>query len=184
MADKNSSVRKLLAAQYALKETVLDQISDLQLAIREEKDEVTRNQLKKKQGELVFKFRDLQNDAIAIIAAETEGDIDLINRLSEDVKTFVHNTKKVAKTIRVVTALIVFVGACVGKEPKTIKDAGAALYKAMNEVIDKDGGKGNAVEATLVPFAIPKSIAHLVPALKSKAKAATKPAAKKPGKAR
>ncbi|MNH46930.1 hypothetical protein D3C79_1099320 [compost metagenome] len=56
----------------------------------------------------------------------------------------------------------------------------------MNEVIDKDGGKGNAVEATLVPFAIPKSIAHLVPALKSKskskskAKAATKPAAKKP----
>lgn len=179
MAENNSPVRKLLAAQRVLKEAVLDQISDLQIAIRGEKNEVIRNQLKTKQGELVFQFRDLQNEAIAIIAAETDGDIELINKLSADVQTFVYNTKRVAKTIRVITALIVFVGACLGKDPKTIGEAGVALYKAMNEVIAKESGKGDNAAVALAPFPIPKSIAKLVPAFKPKLKATPKPTPKK-----
>lgn len=173
MASQKSPVRKLLEAQYVLKEAVLDEISDIQVAIRSEKDSKTVIQLKRKQDTLAVQFRQLQTQSVAIIAAETDGDLLIIQAVSADIQKFIMTTKKVAKTIKVVIALIVFVAAAMAQDPKTIAQAATELYKAINETIDDEAKKGNKAAFIIPKVKIPSIItkrAKVPPPVKLKAK--------------
>jgi hypothetical protein len=161
MATQLSPVKKLLEAQYALKEAVLDEMADLQVHIRYSTDDAEIKDLKLKQDQLATQFRQLQTQSVVIIATETSGDLEIIKKLSSDVQAFVKATKSVAKTIRVVTALIVFVAATMGQDPQTIGKAAIAVYKAMNESIDAEAEKGLKAAFTIAPIKMPKALLDL-----------------------
>lgn len=174
-------VSELQAAQANLADTCLEQIADINVALRTHPEGNEKDALREKRRQLINEFRQFQEDRIVIIGAKNAQDLETINAVSKDVQEFIRRTKQVAKTIKVVTALIVFIGACMAKNPKTIADAAAALYKAVNEKIAAEAKKGDKAAVVMQPVKPPAHIgALLAPPKKPGGKAKT--TAKKPPK--
>ena len=172
-------VTELQEAQSTLADTCLEQISDINVALRTQPEGTEKDSLREKRRQLIEEFRKFQEDRIVIIGAKNAQDLETIKAVSKDVQDFIRHTKKVAKTIKVVTALIVFIGACMAKNPKTIADAAAALYKAINEKIDAEAKKGANAAVVMNPIMPPAHIGALLappkkPGTKAKANAAPK----------
>ncbi|SEE76118.1 hypothetical protein [Pseudomonas kilonensis] len=172
-------VKEMQQAQSNLADTCLEQIADINVALRTQPEGAEKDSLREKRRQLIEEFRQFQEDKIVIIGAKNAEDLETINAVSKDVQEFIRHTKKVIKTIKVVTALIVFIGACMAKNPKTIADAAAALYKAINEKIDAEAKKGANAAVTMNPIKPPAHIESLLvslkkPSAKAKAKVAPK----------
>ena len=155
-------VTEMQVAQSNLADTCLEQIADINVALRTQPEGTEKDSLREKRRQLIEEFRQFQEDRIVIIGAKNAQDLETINAVSEDVQEFIRHTKKVAKTIKVVTALIVFIGACIAKNPKTIADAAAALYKAINEKIDAEAKKGANAAVVMNPIKPPVHIGALI----------------------
>lgn len=183
MSQEMNPIKDALLAQRQLKAAVLDQIAEITVFLRTVTDREKEVQLLRKQDALSVQFRELQSESLVIIAAGTKGDIDIIKQVSTDVTKFVHNVENVKKALKVISALIVFVAAAMEKDPKSIGEAAADLYKAMNEIIKEEGQKGDKAAVKMKPFPIPKLVDQAAKA-KAKAKLIPKEPAPKPGPAK
>ncbi len=163
MAGEKTRIRELLDAQLKLKEAILTEISYINVTLDQPDIKITtQNDLRDRRDQLADQYGTLRIDSVQIIAAETVGDIETINAVSADVQQFIRSIKQVAKAIKITSAFIVFVAACLAKNPKTIADAAVALYKTMNEKIAEESLNGPASALMIAPFQAPKSIKALM----------------------
>lgn len=177
MATLNDTLKEALKAQAVLKDAVLDQLAEVQLFLSAEPEAKVYDRLTAKRTELMDQFDALQIQGIALLGVTSEQDLATIQEASKKIKEFVYNTKKVEKTITVITAVIVFVGAALSGKPMAITDAAIALYNTMNKKIEEESAKGENAAVMMTPFSMTgmkaRAMKKVVPA-----KAAAKPAAK------
>lgn len=154
MSTLNEALKETLKAQDVLKDAVLDQLSEVQQCLSEAPKAADRERLIAKRHQLMDKFDALQVQGIVILGVTSQQDLAIIHEASQRIKDFVYNTKKVEKTIGVITAVLVFVGAALTGKPKGISDAAIALYKAMNKKIDEEKDKGDKAAVLMAPLSL------------------------------
>ena len=186
MANESSGIGELSAAQAALEVAAREQITQLSLALRDEKTPQTaRDRIKDQLYDLIPLYQQIIGDRIVIMAARTADDLKVILAVSDDVKKFTYNIKRVEKVLKVTAAFIAFVVACMGagKNPIPIIQAGKALYDELNKTIEVEKAKGNKAAVVMTALAMPSLLAALgakaKTAKKVQKKATTKPAAAK-----
>ncbi|MFJ7792617.1 hypothetical protein [Pseudomonas sp. NPDC096950] len=156
MSDGKLGLEEALLAQAQLKEAVLDQFIEIRTFLKNIKNSPIEAELKDRQFKLMQDYMHLQTQGVVLLGASTTQDLEVIKEASQRITDFVYNTKKVEKTIKVITAVVVFIGAAINGSPLGIADAAMTLYDVMNKKIEEEKEKGD--EAAVDVSALAASI--------------------------
>jgi len=154
-------VAEQLKAQSLLEVTLREYITQLSIQLRSAVDSKIRDNINAQLAVITPQYYRVLGKDIAIKAARSQEDLDIINKVSTDITSFIYNIAKIEAMVGVATSIIKFVVICLDEKqnPVSIYKAGKEVYDAMNAVIDNEKDKGTAAAILIpAPIAVPMAI--------------------------
>lgn len=139
------SVEEQQSTEGSLESAVQEYLTQLRYQLRKERDQDKRDKINHQIAIMVPVSLKLQADGIQIIAARSKDDLANIVKVSNDVKHFVYQIKRVEDMVSVAISIVEFVVVCIAdtRDPVAIWNAGNKVYDAMNKVIKSETPKGS-----------------------------------------
>lgn len=157
MSNDNLWFEEALTAQSLLQKAAIDQYAEIGRYIQGNPGSPNEIDLIDMQTLLLEYAMSLQTTSIKILGANTVNDLSTISETSERIKLFTYNTRKVEKTIKIITAAVIFIGAAITGKPLPVIDAAIALNEAMNKSIEEESDKGDEAAVVMAaPFSMEK----------------------------